>query len=204
LQQSGQGFNQFAQGGFQAPGIPASLGLTGQMTDPALVRAAALRANAQTAAAGIRARSDNLPTTHVADTGNPGTPVTITTSYKNKTPQQIRADIINNGLTPPPGYGLPIQPAPTGNQAAPAGGGGTQAQPQVGQPPPGSKFLSTATKEGQKAQNDAMVAVQHLKDTNNPLYKTIQLQGSTVHTIQKDPSGKLWIQGNDKRYYPMG
>ena len=193
FKEAGTGFNQFAQGGLQVNpnAVPGMAGVPGKLTDPALVRAAQIRANAQIAAAGIGANrppsttvSTQMPLTAAGDTS------TVSTSGRNINPEAERAKQIAQA------------------DAIRAARSGTSTNVQPNQ----SSQLDTNSANGRVAQQKATVWLDSVKkaaDSGNKeavaTYNDVKskMQGP-VFTMDKSPTTGQFIIKGARGSYPIG
>jgi hypothetical protein len=184
FQKSGTGFNQFAQGGLQVDpnAVPGMAGVKGTLTDPALVRAAQIRANAQIAAAGIGAGggrmtvSSDIPSelggfVHVSQ--GKVAPGDVSNVIDAQTRLAQARDDARRGVT--------------------SGGGG-------------STNLVTNSPVGKQAQNAAMQFVEGAKQAKgdpNAQAMVNDVRGAmkgAAYDVRQGNDGKLYLQGKTGKY----
>ena len=184
FQKAGTGFNQFAQGGLQVDpnAVPGMAGVKGTLTDPALVRAAQIRANAQMASARIGAGGGRMTVSSDIPSDQGGF---VHISQGKVAPGDVDATI-------------DAQTALARRRA--------DARAGVTSGSGGSTNLVTNSPVGKQAQNTAMQFVQgasQAKGDPNAQAMVNDVRGAmkgAVFDIRQGGDGKLYLHGKQGKY----
>lgn len=214
-----------AAGGHVFPTLTNLPGMGGQDSSRYIGTPAEINAAARLAAARIGASKQdtaNLPGVNIplpTDLFGEGGTVSVKIDPRAPPAQQIlqwktAIDQLRTGLAnQQPAPTTPVTPPPVPKRVGmgattSAGARLPPAQQDTGSAPvappgqPAHSYVSTATKEGQAAQISAMRYLDTLKRTDPRGYQLLAPRGNVIPLV-KGPNGTMFIQGNDKNYYPV-